>query len=89
MKDLWLRVIGASMIALMAYLFLSVVIQYGIVPFEYAAYPIEDSLVSADNKISKQVSYALWRQRYMDMIVLALLLFVTAACCALILREGR
>lgn len=89
MRDIWLRIVGTLMVTLMAYLFLSVAIQRGIVPFEYASYPVDDSLVSTDGEVGSELSYALWEQRHMDTIILAFLLFVTAACCASILGERR
>ncbi|MFQ6095167.1 MAG: hypothetical protein ACE5NN_03380 [Candidatus Bathyarchaeia archaeon] len=89
MRNIWLRIVGTLMIAVMAYLFLSVAIQRAIVPFEYATYPVDDSLVSTDGEVGSEVSYALWEQRHMDTTVLAFLLFVTAACCASILGEER
>jgi hypothetical protein len=84
MKDLWLRIGGTLLVVASAYLFLST-IQQGFRPFEYAAFPIGDSLVSTEKEIGRGVSYALWDQRSLDMILLALLIFVTSACCVSLL----
>ena len=73
------------MVVAIAYLFLSS-IQQGFTPFEYAIYPISDSLVSTEKEIAHGVSYVLWDQRSLDIIILALLLFLTSACCASILN---
>jgi hypothetical protein len=73
---------------MLAYLFLSS-IQQGFTPFDYAAFPIEESLASTERGISQGVSYALWSQRSLDLIVLALLLFVASACCASVLDSQR
>lgn len=71
-----------------AYLFLSS-IQQGFRPFEYATFPIGGSLVSTEKEIAHGVSYALWDQRSLDMVLLALLIFVTSACCASILNPRK
>lgn len=71
-----------------AYLFLST-IQQGFRPFEYATFPIGNSLVSTEKEIAHGVSYALWDQRSLDMILLALLVFVASACCASILNPQK
>ena len=88
MRDIWLRITGILMVTIIAYLFLSVAIQHAIVPFEYATYPVDDSLVSTDGEVGSELSYALWEQRHMDTTILAFLLFVTAVCCASILGEA-
>ena len=89
MRDVSLRLSGILLIILAAYLFLSASLIF--TPFKYAIFPLDDSLVSPDD-IDKGVSYALWDQRSIDVILLALLLFITSACCASILgfkEEGE
>ncbi|MCW4019622.1 MAG: hypothetical protein NWF14_00105 [Candidatus Bathyarchaeota archaeon] len=87
MRDIWLRVGGMIFVITVAYLFLS--IQLCFRPFEYVVFPIEDSLVSAENEIARSVSHTLWSQRSLEIILLALLLFVASACCASILDSRR
>ena len=84
----WIRVLGISTLIVIAYLFFSAIIQPGFIPFEYAAYQIDGSLVFK-NEIGEEVSYTLWEERNLDVLILAFLLFVTAASCTSILREGR
>ncbi len=88
MKEIWLRIGGTLLVVVSAYLFLST-IQQGFSPFEYATFPIDDSLVSTEKEIGRSVSYALWDQRSLDMIFLALLIFVTSACCATTLTPQK
>jgi len=89
MNEMWLKLSGALLVAGVAYLFLSAV--QGFTPFEYSISPLGDSLVSTEKGISLAVSYTLWDKRSLDVIILALLLFVTSACCAVILghREAQ
>ena len=89
MRDILLRIVSAVTLALVVILFISVTTQPGIVPFEYAAYPVDDSLVSTDGEVGREVSHVLWEQRHMDTTLLAFLLFVAAACCASILGEEK
>jgi len=84
MREVWLRVGGILLIIAIVYLFLSN-IQQGFKPFDYVIFPIEDSLVSTEKEIAQSVSYSLWEQRSLDVILLAFLLFVASACCASIL----
>lgn len=88
MRDLLLRISGLIILTIMAYLLLSV-IQQNFTPFEYAVFPIDNSLVPVNGEIGLGVSYILWGQRQLDMIVLAFLLFITAACCTVILGSER
>lgn len=88
MKDIWLRIGGILLVATIGFLFFSTT-QQSFVPFEYAVFPIGDSLVSTEKGIGQGVSYTLWSQRPLDMILLAFLLFVTSACCASILGPQR
>jgi len=89
MRDVWLRIVSAVTLSLIACLFILVATQPAIVPFEYAAYPVDDSLVSTDGEVGREVSHVLWEQRHMDTTLLAFLLFVAAACCASILGEEK
>lgn len=88
MKGIWLRIGATLLVVAGAYLFLST-IQEGFRPFEYATFPIGNSLVSTEKEIGRGVSYALWDQRSLDMILLGLLVFVTSACCASILNPQK
>jgi hypothetical protein len=60
-------------------------IQQPLTPFEYASFPIDDSLVSTEKGISLAVSITLWHDYPLATILLALLLFLTSACCASLL----
>jgi len=90
MKETLLRLSGILTVALMAYIFISIVHQ-GIKPFEYAVYPIENSIARNETEISRGVSLYLWCYRSIDVIALAFLLVIAAACCISILssEEGR
>jgi hypothetical protein len=85
---MWLRLSGTLLVVLLAYLFLSVV-EPSLKPFEYAVFPIEDSLASTEKGIAYGVSYALWDQRSLDLVILALLLFAASACCASVLNPHK
>lgn len=88
MRDVWLRISGILLAAAGVYLFLSV-IQTGFIPMMYAVYPVKESLVSTEKTIAQGVSNVLWSLRSIDLIVLALLLFLAFACCASILAPRR
>ncbi len=88
MKHMWLRLSGTLLIVMLAYLFLSVV-QPSSESFEYAVFPIEDSLASTEKGIAHGLSYALWDQRSIDLVMLAFLLFAASACCASVLDPHR
>lgn len=88
MRELW-KIVSVVTLTVVAYLFLSLATQPGLVPFEYAAYPVDDSLVSTDREVGREVSYVLWEQRYMDTTILAFLLFVAVACCASMLGQEK
>ena len=79
-----LRILGTFIAALTLFLFLMMT-QQGFVPFEYAKFPINETMVPV-NEVGDAVSYTLWGQRQLDLIILAFLLFVSAACCATVLR---
>jgi len=82
-----LRILGTFIAALTLFLFLMMT-QQGFVPLEYAKFPINETMVPV-NEVGDAVSYTLWGQRQLDMIILVFLLFVSAACCATVLRmEG-
>jgi len=85
-----MRMGGLLAVAAATIVFVSV-IQEGLRPFEYAVYPIEDSLARGDLEIAREVSRCLWGIRSLDLIALAFLLVVAAACCVTILspREKR
>jgi len=90
LREAFLRLGGILAVAAAAYIFISA-IEHGLKPFEYATYPVEDSLAWNETEIARSVSRYLWSYRSMDVIVLAFLLVVTAACCVSILssREER
>ena len=84
-----MRLGGILAVAIAAYIFISA-IQQGLKPFEYAVYPIEDSLAWNETEIAHGVSRYLWSYRSMDVIALAFLLVVATACCVSILSsEGE
>jgi hypothetical protein len=85
MKVELLRIFGTLVAALALFLFLTAT-QQSFVPFEYAKYPINETLTPVNQEIGHAVSYTLWSERQLDMIILALLLFVSATCCATVLR---
>lgn len=83
-----LRIFGTFVAALTLFLFLMMA-QQGFVPFEYAKFSINETMVPVNGEVGKAVSYTLWSQRQLDLIILAFLLFVSAACCATILRMEK
>lgn len=80
-----LRLLGTIVAAVMGFLFL-LILQEAFQPFEHARYPIEETMIPVDGEVGRAASGVLWAQRPLDMIVLAFLLFVTAACCSVMLR---
>jgi len=86
LREAFLRLGGILAIAVAAYIFISAV-EHSLKPFEYAIYPIENSLAWNETEITRSVSRYLWDYRSMDIIVLAFLLVVTAACCMSILSS--
>ena len=82
-----LRILGTLVAVLTLFLFLTMT-QQDFVPFEYAKFPVNETMVPV-NKIGDAVSYTLWSQRQLDLIILAFLLFISAACCATILRMEK
>jgi len=79
------RIFGTLVAILTLFLFLMIT-QQDFVPFEYAMFSVNETLVPFDGEVGEAVSYTLWGQRRLDMIILAFLLFVSAACCATVLR---
>ena len=88
MKDIELRLIVISVIIVLGYLFLSI-IQQNIIIFEYALYPINESVNLTEIEIAQNISLTLWEQRTFDIILFALLLFITTVCCTYILRPQK
>ena len=88
MKDAWLRVGGFMLVASIVCLFLLSILQ-GFTPFEYANYPIEDSLAQTEEEIAQGTRQAVWDKRSLDSIILAFLLVVASVCCATILDTGK
>ena len=82
-----LRILGTLVAVLTLFLFLMMT-QQDFVPFEYARFPVNETMVPV-NKVGDAVSYTLWSQRQLDLIILAFLLFISAACCATILRMEK
>jgi hypothetical protein len=87
MRSMWLRISVIALVAITAYLYL--LTTQGLNSFEYATVSIPDSLVPIEGEISRPVSSTLWNARYLDVIVLSLLLFVTSACCASLLHSEK
>jgi len=83
-----LRIFGTLVATLTLFLFL-VMTQQDFAPFEYAKFPVNETAVPVDEEVGEAVSYTLWNQRRLDMITLAFLLFVSAACCATVLRMEK
>lgn len=83
-----LRILGTLVAMLTLFLFL-LMTQQDFVPFEYAKFSINETVVPVNGEVGKAVSNTLWGQRQLDLIILAFLLFVSAACCATILRMER
>lgn len=83
-----LRVFGSLAAALLLLLFLSIINQ-GFTVFEYAPLEVEQRLVPVGEDVGQEVSRVLWRNRQMDLIVLAFLLFTAGSCCSCILRHER
>jgi hypothetical protein len=82
-----LRILGTLVAVFALFLFLMTT-QQGFVPFEYTKFSINETMVPV-NEVGEAVSYTLWGQRRLDMITLAFLLFVSAACCATVLRMEK
>ena len=80
-----LRVLASVLIVLLAYVFVTM-LQHVFTPFEYARYPVNATLIPLDGDVGIGVSATLWSDRQLDLIVVAILLFTTATCCATILR---
>ena len=87
MKIDLLRILGTLVAALTLFLFLTMT-QQDFVPFEYARFPVNETMVPV-NEVGDAVSYTLWSQRQLDLIILAFLLFISAACCATVLRMEK
>ena len=89
MREDLFRLIGILALIFAAYIFISA-IQQDLKPFEYAVYPIRNSLAWNETEISHGVSRYLWGYRSIDIIVLAFLLVIATACCVMILSsEGE
>ncbi|MCK4243845.1 hypothetical protein KAX03_03165 [Candidatus Bathyarchaeota archaeon] len=84
----WLRIIS-SIFAAMMICVLFITIQHTFIPFEYASFPVNETLASTEGEVGQEVSQALWSNRQLDLIILAFLLFVTASCCTVILKVRR
>ena len=84
----FLRIFGTFVAVLTLFLFF-VMTQQGFVPFEYAKYSVNETMIPFNEEIGEAISNTLWNQRQLDMLVLAFLLFVSAACCATILRTEK
>ena len=82
------RIFGTLVAVLTLFLFFMMT-QQDFVPFEYAKFSINETMVPVNEELGEAVSYTLWSQRQLDMITLAFLLFVSAACCAIVLRMEK
>jgi len=85
MKIGWLPVFGLAIVVALMSVFL-VVVQYEFSQQGFQQFPINMTLVSVDEEVGQEVSAILWGQRQLDLIVLAFVLFATAACCRVMLR---
>lgn len=83
-----LRVLASALVLLLTTVVVTQ-LQRGFTPFEYARFPVNATLVPLDSDIGPHVSATLWSDRALDIIVLAILLFTTATCCATLLRPER
>ena len=83
-----LRIFG-TLVAVLTLLLFLMMTQQDFVPFEYAKFPINETMVPVNEELGEAVSYTLWSQRQLDLITLAFLLFVSAACCATVLRMEK
>jgi len=81
----WLRILG-SVVAIMMVCLLFTTVQQVFTPFEYACFPVDETMTSVEGEVGLEVSLTLWSKRQLDLIVLAFLLFATATSCAAILR---
>lgn len=79
-----LRIVGTLAAIVLVGLF-ALIFQQGFVVFEFRQFG-DDAFLSVDGEIGDAVSRTLWGDRQVDVIVLALLLFVTGVGCAGILR---
>jgi len=86
MRETLLRLGGLLAVVVAAYI-LILAIQPGLKPFEYAVYPVENSLAWNETEIAQSVSWYLWSYRSIDIIALAFLLVVATACCVSILSS--
>ena len=78
------RIFGTLVAVLTLFLFFMMT-QQDFVPFEYAKFSINETMVPV-NEVGEAFSYTLWGQRRLDLMTLAFLLFISAACCATVLR---
>lgn len=83
MKKLYIKTSLALALPVIAFLVLPVY-QHEFIPFQSSLYSVEEYI---NNNLSEyeRVSEVLWVVRSHDVIVLGLLLFVAAVCCASIL----
>jgi hypothetical protein len=82
MKSILLRIGGLITVIITVFV---MVLTSDISPFKYSVYSIVESLVSGSEEIAEKVSYAIWEQRSLDAIILAILLFIGVYCCITIL----
>jgi len=85
MKIGWLPVFGLAVVVVLTSVFL-IVVQHDFPQQGFQQFPINMTLVSVEENVGHEVSGALWGQRQLDLIVLALVLFATATCCRAMLR---
>jgi multisubunit Na+/H+ antiporter MnhB subunit len=80
MKKLYVKSCLALAIPVIAFLVLPVY-YHEFVPFQSSLYPVEE-YINDDLSEYERISEVLWVVRSYDVVVLGLLLFVAALCCA-------
>jgi hypothetical protein len=88
MRSFLLRFFSFFLVSIAVFFILNSVL-HDFTIFEYTKFNIEEYMVSNENVIASTISFTMWEQRYFDTVVLALLLFVSSACCATILTQSR
>ena len=80
------RLVGSAVTLILIIIFLFSIPQ-DLTPFQYA--PSEKPLIAGNDDLGHALSQMLWGHRQSDVILLAIVLFVTGAACSSILRADR
>lgn len=86
MKSFPPRVLGSVIVGLLV-LILFIILPVSFTPFEYAT--SQKQLLPLTEDGNAALSRVLWIDRQLDIMVLAMLLFITGICSATLLRTDR